>query len=269
LNKVVSFHPHYAIFGMDADDLRIYHDLCSDDTGAYCAEDPDGPGPITGREVLKEDVRQLCVHMLYQVHTTPSLRSTGDLKVVYAEKYWQYIEKFLESCPIDAKEPSNRFGDDCSRRLMKQLGLDTDRIEACVRVNTTAYLRNEREHPAWSPRALRINGWRYSGILDADLVTSAICSAFTTQPGECRTLLRARDPFASGLFASGQAPQAAESVSGFSMVSWVAMVGAGICGGLVLYKRYLKKDMRTTLREEVILEVQAQMGDYARMGSRA
>lgn len=31
---------------------------------------------------------------------------------------------------------------------------------------------------AWSPRAIRINGWRYSGMLEADLVVRAVCSGF-------------------------------------------------------------------------------------------
>ena len=31
---------------------------------------------------------------------------------------------------------------------------------------------------AWSPRAIRINGWRYSGMLEADLVARAVCSGF-------------------------------------------------------------------------------------------
>lgn len=37
-------------------------------------------------------------------------------------------------------------------------------------------LAKQREDTAWSPRALRINGWRYSGTLDPDLVTRAICA---------------------------------------------------------------------------------------------
>merc|ERR1712176_366545 len=55
----------------------------------------------------------------------------------------------------------------------------------CVSQTKERKLKEERDNTAWSPRALRINGWRYSGMMDADLVTRAICSGFISQPSEC------------------------------------------------------------------------------------
>jgi len=262
LNEVVIFQPHYAVFGMDGSDPQIYNQLCSDDSGQFCAEDPDGAGPVTGKEVLAENVRQLCIHMVHKVARTSSqnLRLGATGVVEFAAKYWDYIERLMESCPLDAPHPQDRFGLDCSTKLMKQVGIDIERVEACVRVNSTAYLKNEREHPAWSPRALRINGWRYSGILDADLVTRAICSGFINQPSECKDLIKPRDPFVPYFDQSK-----ANGVSFFQMLLWLFGVTLAIFAGLLLYKRYLKKEMRTTLREEVMLEVQAQMGQYTKM----
>merc|ERR1719456_834364 len=70
LNDALKFMPHYHVFGMQGS--MDYNDLCLDYTAQYCAEDPDGSGPVTGKEVLEEDVRQLCIHDLYKVVVPPN-----------------------------------------------------------------------------------------------------------------------------------------------------------------------------------------------------
>merc|ERR1719198_779555 len=77
---------------------------------------------------------------------------------------------------------------------MASLGIDKDIIRKCVSEEGMDKLDYELRNKAWSPRALRVNGWRYKGMLDADLVTRAVCSGFVTKPPECETLLRPRDP---------------------------------------------------------------------------
>jgi len=260
LNEVMIFQPHYAVFGMDGSNPQIYNGLCSDDSGQFCAEDPDGAGPIKGKDVLDEDVRQLCIHMVHKVlRSTEASTKAGKPGVEYAAKYWDYVEQLLDSCPLGLANPQDRFGTECSTRLMNKVGIDVPRVAACVRVNTTSYLKAEREHQAWSPRALRINGWRYSGILDADLVMRAICSGFVTQPTECADLMKKRDPFVPYF------EPKPEGVTFLQMLMWLLGVCLVLFGSMLLYKRYLKKEMRTTLREEVMLEVQAQMGEYQKM----
>lgn len=254
LNRVLSFSPHYAVFGMDSADQVTANSLCSDRTGKYCAEDPDGPGPVTGRDVLDENVRQLCIHDMYKKSRSSNKIHSDTAPVAkYAAEFWDYIEKFSERCPLD------KFGLECSRQLMAEVNIDSAKVEACARSTGEEKLRKERKYPAWSPRALRINGWRYSGVLDADLVTRAICSGFTEQPQECKDLIKPRDPFI---------PYAGDQVEGVSfgtLIGWLfgTMVVASLA--LLLYKRYLKKEMRATLREEVMLEVQAQIGEYSRL----
>lgn len=261
LNEVVVFNPHYAVFGMESTDPQNVNELCSDSTGQYCAEDPDGAGPITGAQVLDEDVRQLCIHESHKVRRESvfSMRQGLEGGVDYAAKYWDYIEKLMDSCPLDAKRAEDRFGLECSEKLMEKVGIDVDRVQDCVRQNKTKFLRDQREHPAWSPRALRINGWRYSGILDADLVTRAICSGFITQPPECKEIIKPRNPFQPYYITK------TSGVSFMQMLIWLVTASLIMFVGMLLYKRYLKKEMRTTLREEVMLEVQAQMGDYTKM----
>merc|ERR1719436_1104619 len=108
------------------------------------------------------------------------------------------MEKLGDRCPLEAANPQDRFGLECSERLMKDVGIDSSKIAECASRTQEEKLKHERENRAWSPRALRINGWRFSGMLDADLVTRAICSGFIKQPNECKKLLTV-SPIASGV----------------------------------------------------------------------
>jgi len=264
MNEVMLFQPHYAVFGMDGSDPAVYNELCSDETGKYCAEDPDGAGPITGKEVLREDVRQLCIHELYKVagRTSMDAMKSGTTIVEYAAKYWDYMEKFGDRCPLEAPNPQDRFGFDCSERLMRDVGIDAAKVGECAGRTQEDKLKHEKENRAWSPRALRVNGWRYSGMLDADLVTRAICSGFINQPSECKDLIAPRNP--TGNYFEQPQPQPAGVTLG-TLLAWLSGTVAVGCLSMCLYKRYLKSEMRTTLREEVMLEVQAAMGEYSRM----
>jgi len=257
LNEVVNFQPHFAVFGMDGSDPAVYQDLCSDTTGHYCAEDPDGAGPITGKDVLLEDVRQLCIHDMYKAPRTSigGALEQGKTLVEYAAQYWDYMEKFMDRCPLEAATPDARFGQACSERLMKEVGIDVSKVTNCMQSTQSGKLQHEKENTAWSPRALRINGWRYSGILDADLVTRAVCAGFVVVPKECKELISARDPFVS-YFEQGL-QQSSDGVSFGTLVRSLLGIVAFMFIGLCAYKRYLQKEMRTQIQEEVMLEVQA------------
>eukprot|EP00930_Biecheleria_cincta_P004028 TRINITY_DN104933_c0_g1_i1.p1 TRINITY_DN104933_c0_g1~~TRINITY_DN104933_c0_g1_i1.p1 ORF type:complete len:495 (+),score=73.25 TRINITY_DN104933_c0_g1_i1:32-1486(+) len=262
LNQVMTFKPHYAVFSVDSSDSSVYSGICSDDTGEFCAEDPDGAGDVTGKDVLEENVRQLCIHENTQVvRTSLDEISNAQHAVVFAAKYWDYMEKYLDSCPLDGTSPENKFGQTCSMKVMRQVGIDPDPIITCASTTMEKKLKQERRNQAWSPRALRINGWRYSGMLNADLVTRAVCSGFVHQPSECETLIKPRDVFKPFVL------HPSEGVSfGTMLLSLVLTILFGF-SVMLLYKRYLKKEMRTTLREEVMLEVQAQMGQYSKLSS--
>eukprot|EP00747_Dinoflagellata_sp_TGD_P030978 gnl/TRDRNA2_/TRDRNA2_134988_c0_seq1.p1 gnl/TRDRNA2_/TRDRNA2_134988_c0~~gnl/TRDRNA2_/TRDRNA2_134988_c0_seq1.p1 ORF type:complete len:493 (+),score=110.27 gnl/TRDRNA2_/TRDRNA2_134988_c0_seq1:52-1479(+) len=256
LNDAVKFVPHYHVFGMQ--ESMDYNDLCTDYTAQFCAEDPDGSGPVTGKEVLEEDVRQLCIHDLYKVAMTEASQvMKGRILVEYSKEYWAYVERLLEFCPLDAKEPSKRFGKECSHRLMEKVGIDVSKVEACFRGTKDDKLRSEKENIAWSPRALRINGWRYSGTLDSDLVTRALCAGFVKKPDACNNLVQPRNPFIEEHIEQGFS-------FGSFVLTMVIIAGLGLCA-LLIYKRSLTSHIHKTLREEVMLEVQAQMGTYQQM----
>lgn len=265
LNEKVKFVPHYQVFSMQPED---FNELCTDVSASYCAEDPDGSGPITGKMVLDENIRQLCIHELTKVkHTDLDAASdpgnpTGIVE--YASKYWDYVEQMLTQCPLDSKDPAHRFahrfGQVCSEGLMRMVGIDVDKVNRCMNLTGETKLKEERDNKAWSTRALRINGWKYSGTLDADLVTRAICAAFTKQPPACVSLVEPVNPFKAR-----QPEQGGISLSiFFGALLCVAVV---TIGALLLYKSSLTRHIHSALREEVMLEVQAQLDTYRHMPS--
>jgi len=264
LNEAIKFVPHYHVFGMNA--AQDYNNLCTSVDAQFCAEDPDGSGPITGRDVLEEDIRQLCIHEVTKVkRINLDDSAAGHAMVEYAEQFWHYVETLPDSCPLagpDGSElpPDDRFGSACSERLMSSIGIDIDKVKRCVRRTSNEKLTHERENIAWSPRALRINGWRYSGSLESDLVTRAICAGFVKQPDVCASLVEPVDPFKYDVPAEGPPGVGL----GTFVMALLAVAGITLAG-LLLYKRSLTRHIHTTLREEVMLEVQAQMDTYKQL----
>lgn len=259
LNEVMHFQPHYAVFSMASSDPAVYQGLCSDTTGKYCAEDPDSAGDITGRDVLEEDVRQLCIHELTKKSQTPDLID-GAHAVEYAEEFWNYVEQLQDACPLTGDHPLTKFGTECSEKLMQKVGLDVDRVQQCVISTQEEKLRKERDNSAWSPRALRINGWRYTGMMDSDLVTRAVCAGFTQKPKECEDLIAPRNPFEvyKGYVQNG--------ISVKMFVGGLVSLAVVLFLVLLCYRRRLKINIQHSIREEVMLEVQTQMASYSKLG---
>jgi len=259
LNEVVKFTPHYDVFSADPE-LNGYSGLCSDSSARYCAADPDGAGPISGKDVLEEDVRQLCIHEITKVPRSRhrGLSAEGEGAVVfYAEKWWNYVEKFAQKCPVDASKGGLQFGKECSEKLMEELGIDISQVQNCVATSSNAKLESELVNKAWSPRALRVNGWRYSGLLEADLVTKAVCSGFVDQPEECKSLLAPPEQSSNMEVGSGISARV-------MMLSAAALVSASFCA-MMLYRRSLEQKIRLQIREDVMLEVTDQLAQYCKM----
>lgn len=282
LNEVMSFTPHYAVFSMPSSDPSVYQELCSDTTGQYCAEDPDASGDITGRDVLDENVRQLCIHDLTKVpmasrqeaadaavkaaeesSKSGNVRGSGSktTAVLFSEPYWNYVEKISDRCPVDGLAEESKFGYTCSKKLMTELGIDTMRVDKCVMETKSEKLKDQRDHQAWSPKALRINGWRYTGMLDADLATRAVCAGFVNKPAECEELIKARDP--SGQFGAEGAIE--DGVSFNTFLLGLGGIVAFSSVTFMCFKGSLKDQVQSSVREEVTLEVQSAMAQYNRL----
>ncbi|CAK0858966.1 unnamed protein product [Prorocentrum cordatum] len=306
LNEAIKFVPHYHVFNIarstDHDAQKYSSSLCTNNSGLFCADDPDGPGGVTGRMVLEEDVRQLCIHGLAnvsRVHADGSIAYDSH-KREYAEKYWDYLERFWTECPSDAEESvsaAHRFGLQCSERLARDVGIDIEAVRRCTSERSEELLLQQLEAPAWSPRALRINGWRYAGALDAEPDGMRVGGAQRPRVPhvrECeqrqrqafvpaRPSIRTRAGDAGRLFgvhlAAGRVPPgtrgepperpAMEGPGGGvgygTLCTVVLFVCAVSCGAWTLCRRSVHKQIHRALHDEVVLEVQSQMDSYRQL----
>jgi len=253
------FSPHYHIFSLPVD----YNDLCKDrNTAKFCADDPDGPGDITGHDVVLEDLRQLC---LFSVTAEENVDGMKDSR--YSKTFWDYIDRFAKECPIvdkaAARPPKGvspdeyRFGEKCSLRILR--GLIPKKMhdfETCVNgPDGLKLLEEEKENMAWSVLAIRINGWRFSGMLERNLVTKAVCSSFIEPPAPCKTLLKEMEGSLSKV--TNNKGVGAGPVTLILLVTLVLLMLVVIVAiAVYFYQSYLRKSVRTALREEVMLEEQ-------------
>mmetsp|Transcript_40835 Transcript_40835/g.89324 ORF Transcript_40835/g.89324 Transcript_40835/m.89324 type:complete len:476 (+) Transcript_40835:78-1505(+) len=243
----LQFMPHYHIFSLPAGHYQS--DLCVDPASRHCSPDPDGPGPITGADVVREDVRQLCIWNV--TARTMELEGEG---ATYSQEFWEYVTRLLDKCPVKTYFGSGSFGEECSFNLMSSLGIPVDQVRSCVEERAFDFLENERRNVAWSQQALRLNGWRYSGPLDPETVLKAVCAGFSTRPKECGELLDEYSVRGIDLNAA---------VLTFGFVVWA--FGTLACFLALIFwavKRHTIKSVRLAVREEVMLEVQSQMAEY-------
>jgi len=246
----LQFVPHYHVFRLGSGaDGGGGNRLCSDPAGRHCAPDPDGPGPVTGADVADEDARQLCIWNV-TARRDPS-RFHG---ATYSQEFWEYVARLPQECALEGGDPASRFGERCSSKLMERLRIPVQKVAACIARDKDRLLDGEAVNVAWSPLALRLNGWRYSGPLDPQTVLKAVCSGYSRRPPECKELL---DAYA------GFAPLAAYTITLDSFLVLMVLLVFGMAACFLFYKRRITKSVRSVLREEAMLEVQHQMTEYA------
>lgn len=152
--------------------------------GRYCAPDPDGMvGSLTGRMVIEEDLRQLCI-----------LQSVKSEKSDYS-LFFDYLSKFGKSCS------GKNFSKDCSVKSMKSVGVNYNSVSSCVDNSfsgTGTYTLQENskldsESSYWNDYglafypAILINEQVYKGDIEESAVLTAICAGYYsgTQPQFC------------------------------------------------------------------------------------
>jgi len=128
----------------------------------------------------------------------------------------------------------------------------------CVAERGPDLLAAQAHDRAWSPQAVRINGWRFSGTLDADTVVRAVCSGFTVPPKACDDML---EPFSSKW---ARAPEQ-RTVTLWTLAGITILFNAVAIICFAIYRHSLQKSVRKTVREEVMMEVQAQIADYMKL----
>ncbi|GFZ05929.1 similar to VACUOLAR SORTING RECEPTOR 6 [Actinidia rufa] len=152
--------------------------------GRYCAPDPEqdfGEG-YQGKDVLFENLRQLCVH-----------RVANESKRSWV--WWDFVTDFHIRCSMKQK----RYSKECAEDVMKSLDLPVDKIKKCMgnpeadEENEVLKVEQERQVGRGSRGdvtilpTLVINNAQYRGKLERNAVLKAVCAGFkeTTDPRIC------------------------------------------------------------------------------------
>eukprot|EP01017_Pseudomicrothorax_dubius_P025019 TRINITY_DN2666_c0_g2_i4.p1 TRINITY_DN2666_c0_g2~~TRINITY_DN2666_c0_g2_i4.p1 ORF type:complete len:467 (-),score=91.83 TRINITY_DN2666_c0_g2_i4:111-1511(-) len=181
----IKIQPHYVLWYCYHCKFEGWNDQSNPNCisgGRYCAPDPDDSGPASGRQVVMEDLRQMCIFEKY-----PAL-------------WWDYMEGFGNTC-------LDEFQTTCYKRVLEAVGISNDVIEQCIKESFKGELvrsdndklEKERELfknmniPFWP--ALIINQVTYRGNLeDPEEVFDAICASFTKAPEICELYYNPADP---------------------------------------------------------------------------
>lgn len=147
--------------------------------GRYCAPDPDlDSGPRTGREIVIENLRQICLHKF--------LTGKGNVAL-----WWDYIAEF-KNCQ------GTEFNTKCSDKVLSKIGVKSSVIQKCIeesvdgndiKISDNKLLREERdamiERGIFFYPAMIINNQTFRGDLETVEVMTAICAGFKEKPKYC------------------------------------------------------------------------------------
>ncbi|CAN0920142.1 Vacuolar-sorting receptor 6 [Linum grandiflorum] len=152
--------------------------------GRYCAPDPDQDFSqgYQGKDVVFENLRQLCVHRV--------ANESGRSWV-----WWDYVTDFHIRCSMK----KNKYSKECADGVMKSLGLPVDKIRKCMGdpdadvENQVLKIEQERQIGQGGRGdvtilpTLVINNAQYRGKLERSAVLKAICAGFkeATDPPIC------------------------------------------------------------------------------------
>jgi len=175
LKDKILFEPSIVTFKSKSEEFKNTN--CISD-GKYCAFDPDNEGPITGRDVILESLRQKCVYK------------------IGISQYFSYMQLFYAYCMFD-------FSEECSRGLIERLGLDPFDVLSCVDnsflatnnqkySNDNTILAEERDKQRKaglnSFPNIYINDVLYQGTLSYYDLLLSICSSLNDITMNCRNL---------------------------------------------------------------------------------
>lgn len=132
---------------------------------------------LHGATEAQEDLRQVCIMKYYDQKT-----------------YWDYLMSINNDCygKINTKDAAAL--DTCWKSAATKAGIDITKIETCYKGPEGLNLLKIDDQLAGqyqvsgSPTLL-INGVKYGGSRTSEAFKGAICSSFTTSPGECSQTL--------------------------------------------------------------------------------
>ncbi|KAK9756152.1 hypothetical protein RND81_01G077100 [Saponaria officinalis] len=152
--------------------------------GRYCVPDPDQDfdGGYDGKDVVLENLRQLCVHKVAKEENRSWV-------------WWDYVTDFHIRCSM--KE--NKYSKTCADEILKSLNLPADKIKKCIGDPDAdvdnEILKNEQDKQIGEGSrsdvtilpTLIVNDIQYRGKLERSAVLKAICAGFEekTEPPIC------------------------------------------------------------------------------------
>jgi len=242
LKKIeAEFTPHYVHYSCMSCKMDGYRSDEKDcvSGGRYCARDPDQTGPFTGREVVMEDLRQLCVFKYAEEKGKNSI-------------YFNYLLGFATNCYY-----RNDFSKKCSENAMRYSGIPAKKVQECVDESfnyedivygDNTILAEERE--AWHDSGLSfypsitINGQAFRGDWEIQEVMVAVCAGFTYEerPEVCQEVIQDYDDKDEE-----ESEGAGTGTYLLVLVLCLSLIGAV----LVLYRMWMKKELKSEMRNQI------------------
>ena len=111
LQDNIQFTPWYATWPISRYSSFSFDDETNPNCvsgGRYCAQDPDGTGLLTGRDVLKEDLRQICIWKNYN------------------NTWWQYVLDYAHNSLC-----INNLSSICINQITEKNKIDSKVIDDC------------------------------------------------------------------------------------------------------------------------------------------
>lgn len=208
--------------------------------GRYCAPDPDEvtSGPLTGRDVMQEDLRQMCLLEVLE----------SDSSFYSYSKYFEFQKEFVSKC-FDKLNV-----DSCSEGVMKKLQINVDGVNQCVKssfgagdkvLSTNGKLDEEIEF--WRSNGLHLypaiilNHQTYKGSMDNSAILNGICAAYYSQ---------SRPEFCKYNW-DGGADDVSEGYSTYSVVFGNVLFFGVLVAILFVYRHVAKKELQKEMRQQV------------------
>lgn len=133
LEPKTSFTPHMFVYDgstlgcLSSNGESHCFDACHNG-GRYCHYDPDGLGigRISGADISRENLRQLCLWKILVTDAAESSKSAGE------QKWWEYISRFASNCTGEDEDQENPYKESCSKQVHQDMGLDMSKTLACI-----------------------------------------------------------------------------------------------------------------------------------------
>eukprot|EP00922_Rhytidocystis_sp_ex-Travisia-forbesii_P041214 GHVS01061543.1.p1 GENE.GHVS01061543.1~~GHVS01061543.1.p1 ORF type:complete len:668 (+),score=94.11 GHVS01061543.1:303-2306(+) len=219
---------------------------------------------ILGREIALETLRQLCLNVVSAVRDVPVEHAS------YSEAYWQYQSQFWSSdeqigCQFSFPKMAQPNGlADCSNNIITQLLTSQQMAELKDCMNGRLgydILMESKRNRAWSRLAIQINGARLSGRMDPEVVVSAVCAGSRHPSSKAYRAIGCEELLA-------EAEEIAEPWIPLMGIQWRSIIIVvlfmfvvfAFC--LYIYKKRLQESYASTVRDEVMMEVRAQLQEY-------